>query len=308
MGRPGAARLRADGPSLSTDSAARAGGGAASPVAAAAAALEARWSGAAAGRRHGGWRLTARSHRAASGCRAGWSGGGARSWGRRGGPHRVQTEAARLPAAAAARGGLGPEAAARADPRAAAARRGSRGGRAGARGQAGGRSSSPPCWTASQAAHRPTRGADARRGGAAPGPGPRRPPRAGRTPSSLGRGRGLTEGGLAWEGPSLLLLRAEEGREKKGSHPVGHLLSRRRVQTAREKRGVRGRNSALNGAGCLKPPHSPLEPRPPLHGAPHPHPARGALAQACPPRDPLGLVVGALRNEWDRGGRRLRLP
>lgn len=107
---------------------------------------------------------------------------------------------------AAARGGL--------DPRAAAARRGGGRGRAGARGQAGGRSSSPPCWTASEAAHCPTRGAEARHGGAAPGPGPHRPPRAGRTPSSPGRGRGLTEGEPVGEGPSPVLLRAEEGRKK----------------------------------------------------------------------------------------------
>nr|CAI9693920.1 unnamed protein product [Rangifer tarandus platyrhynchus] len=76
----------------------------------------------------------------------------------------------------------------------------------------------------------------------------------------------------------------------------------------RKKSRVRRRNSALNGAGNLKPPHSPLVPRPPPPGAPHPHSALGALAQAVSPRDPLGLVVDTLSNERDRAGRRLRLP
>lgn len=97
-----------------------------------------------------------------------------------------------LPAAVARPGGLGPEAGSCArTPERRPLRRGGGGGRAGARGQAGGRSSSPPnSWTASQATHRPTRGADARRGGAeelppAPGlaarrgPGGPRPLRAG---------------------------------------------------------------------------------------------------------------------------------
>lgn len=39
--------------------------------------------------------------------------------------------------------------------------------------------------------------------------------------------------------------------------------------------------SALNGAGSLKAPHSPLGPRPPPPGAAPPPLTLGALAQAC---------------------------
>ncbi|XP_036721715.1 myosin IC heavy chain-like [Balaenoptera musculus] len=136
------------------------------------------------------------------------------------------------------------------------------------------------------------------------------PPAPGRAdPVLSGPGPGADGGRAGVGGPEPAAPPGRGGPGEEGQSPGwAPSVTKTGAETPREKRAVRGRNSALNGAGRLKPPHSPLGPRPPLPGAPHPHPARGALAQACPPRGPLGLVVGALRNERDRGGRRLRLP
>lgn len=269
-GRPGAAGRR---PSLGTDSAARAGRRPAGLAAAAAAALEARLSGAAAGRRHGGWRLTARTHRAASGGRAGWSAGGARSWGR-GGPHRVKEAAAGSPPLRPGR--AGPRSGCRSARRRARPRWGSR---------PGGRAAPPPC-----PAGRPQRPIaqreEAKRNTEErpPAPGLACPPRAGRTPSSPGRGRGLTRragGG----GPEPGAPPGREGRRRWQSPGRAPSVTEMSGREAAEEQPRPPAKPALNGAGNLKPPHSPL-PGPALaaRGAPLPTRSRGSRAGCLAPR------------------------